>query len=295
MSDEDAGFAHLDRAGRMTARLALSPRAGMTLAVGLATGLSFLLVLSLAARQAAVAPLAVGPGAALLAALPLPKLPAPLEGLASLCLGPSPSPAGVTAFLGLWAMWLLMATAMMLPSAAPMLRTYCEIADTAARRAQPAAHPGFLLAGYMATLAAAASVLAAVTIGLSTLVGADLVSPHAGLVGAAALAVGGLYQFSPLKDACLDKCRNPFAVLFSRWSAEPGAIFRLGAEQGLSCLGCCAGLMAATLATGVMNPFWMALIAVFSAVEKQLDSAFPGRLAGAILLVWAASLLVMSV
>jgi predicted metal-binding membrane protein len=84
-------------------------------------------------------------------------------------------------------------------------------------------------------------------------------------------------------------------VLFSRWSAEPGAIFRLGAEQGLSCLGCCAGLMAATLATGVMNPFWMALIAVFSAVEKQLDSAFPGRLAGAILLVWAASLLVMSV
>ena len=96
MSDEDAGFAHLDRAGRMTARLALSPRAGMTLAVGLATGLSFLLVLSLAARQAAVAPLAAGPGAALLAALPLPKLPAPLEGLASLCLGPSPSPAGVS-------------------------------------------------------------------------------------------------------------------------------------------------------------------------------------------------------
>ncbi len=295
MSDEDAGFEHLDRAGRITARLALSPRAGMTLAVSLATGLSFLLVVSLAARQAAVAPLAAGPGAALLTALPLPSLPAPLERLAALCLGPSPSPAGLAALLGLWAMWLLMATAMTLPSAAPLLRTYCEIADTAARRGEPAAHPGLLLAGIMATLAAAAGGLAAVTLALSTLLGADVFSPHAGLAGAAALALGGAYQFSPLKDACLDKCRNPFAVLFSRWSARPGAIFRLGAEQGLYCLGCCAGLMAAMVATGVMNPFWMALIAVFAAVEKQLASPLSGRLAGAILLVWAALLLVMSV
>jgi predicted metal-binding membrane protein len=84
-------------------------------------------------------------------------------------------------------------------------------------------------------------------------------------------------------------------VLFARWSARPGAIFRLGAEQGLYCLGCCAGLMAAMVATGVMNPFWMALIADFAAVEKQLASPLPGRIAGAILLVWAALLLVMSV
>ena len=117
-----------------------------------------------------------------------------------------------------------------------------------------------------------------------------------GLVGAAALAVAGLYQFSALKDACLDKCRNPFAMLFSRWSAEPGAHLPARRRAGPVVPRLLLGADAADVcASGTMNLFWMALIALFSAVEKQLDSAFPGRLAGAILLVWAAALLLISV
>jgi predicted metal-binding membrane protein len=44
-------------------------------------------------------------------------------------------------------MWLAMAAAMMLPTAAPMIRTYAEIADTAAARGEPVVHPLVLTSG----------------------------------------------------------------------------------------------------------------------------------------------------
>jgi predicted metal-binding membrane protein len=114
------------------------------------------------------------------------------------------------------------------------------------------------------------------------------------LAGAAALAAGGAYQFSSVKDACLDKCRNPFALLFARWSQRTAKIFRLGFDHGVWCLGCCAGLMAAIVAVGLMNIFWMAVMAVFSLLEKQLPGKLAGRISGAILLVWSAMLLLIS-
>ena len=106
--------------------------------------------------------------------------------------------------------------------------------------------------------------------------------------------LAGLYQFSSLKEACLKKCRNPFSILFSRWSSAPLRILRLGAEQGVWCLGCCWALMLVMFAVGTMNIFWMALIGLFTVVEKQTAGSFATRLAGAILLVWAAALLLVS-
>jgi predicted metal-binding membrane protein len=108
------------------------------------------------------------------------------------------------------------------------------------------------------------------------------------------LALAGAYQFSPLKEACLRKCRRPFAILFARWSTRPRQIWRLGAEQGLWCLGCCWALMLVMFSVGVMNLFWMALIGLFGLVEKQLSGRFATWTAGAILLVWAAALLIVS-
>ena len=120
-----------------------------------------------------------------------------------------------------------------------------------------------------------------------------MLDPAIGLSGQPRL-VAGLYQFSGLKEACLKKCRNPFAILFSRWSSRPVRIFRLGVEQGVWCLGCCWALMLVMFAVGTMNVFWMALIGLFTVVEKQTSGRLPTRLAGAILLVWAAALLVVS-
>ena len=88
--------------------------------------------------------------------------------------------------------------------------------------------------------------------------------------------------------------RNPFAILFANGSVNPVRIFRLWVEQGLWCLGCCWALMLVMFAVGVMNIFWMALIGLFTLIEKQTTGRLPTRLAGAILLVWAATLLVIS-
>ena len=140
---------------------------------------------------------------------------------------------------------------------------------------------------------------------LSVLVSSSFVQPLFGmwsdrrgalwlLPGGVALAAAGAYQFTGLKDACLSKCRNPFGVLFSRWTARPSGIFRLGAEQGAWCVGCCWAMMLVMFVVGMMNVFWMALLALFALVEKQATGVLATRIAGAMLLVWAATLLVIS-
>ncbi|MER8379017.1 DUF2182 domain-containing protein [Mesorhizobium sp. M0142] len=228
----------------------------------------------------------------------LPQLPLPdfLARFFALCLAPAPLHASLGAQGGaLTAMWLLMAIATMLPSAAPMIRTYCEIADTARIKREPVAHPLVLVAGYLSVWLAVSAMFAALTLAVDAFASpGQMLDPAVGIAGAAALSIAGRYQFSWLKEACLEKCRNPFSVLFANWSARPIRIFRLGMEQGLWCLGCCWALMLVMFAVGVMNVFWMALIGLFSLVEKQTAGNLPTRLAGAILLVWAATLLVVS-
>lgn len=289
MAQDDSGFDNLDRPGRAAALVATRPRLVVNVTVAAAILLSWAVLLALAGDVATRAPDEFGPGAWLTNLLPHLQLPDWAVHFASLC-ADAAVPTGLTGFVMLWSMWVLMSVAMMLPSAAPMIRTYCEIADTAAAKGEPVAHPLVLVAGYLAVWAAAALAFAGLS---SALAGAER-GPAAAIVAPAALAIAGLYQFSGLKDACLKKCRNPFAVLFAGWSSRPSRIFRLGVQQGVWCLGCCWALMLVMFAVGVMNVFWMALIGLFGVVEKQLDGRLVSWFAGAILLVWAAALLVVS-
>ena len=188
-------------------------------------------------------------------------------------------------------MWFLMAVAMMLPSAAPMVKTYCEIADTAAAKGESAVHPLVLVAGYLSVWLAAAIGFAALDLALRSLTAVAPLASASSLISAALLAIAGLYQFSALKEACLKKCRMPFPILFARWNTRPAAIFRLGIDEGVWCFGCCWALMLVMFAVGTMNLFWMVLLALFAVVEKQVPGRLVGRLAGTILLVWAGALL----
>src|SRR5205823_6058871 len=186
----------------------------------------------------------------------LPRLPLPdfLDHFFALCVTPTPlaGSAGMQA-LALSMMWFLMAVAAMLPSAAPMIRTYCEIADTARIKGEPVVHPLMLVAGYLAVWSAASVLFAALTLATHTFAASgEIYDPVLGTAGALALLVAGLYQFSGLKEACLKKCRNPFSTLFSNWSAKPVRVFRLGVAQGIWCLGCCWALMLVMFAVGVM-------------------------------------------
>lgn len=289
MSVRQDDFDHLDATGRAVAALSGHARWLVFGAVALVVLIAWWLIAAMAVRQADVRPPGGGQaGDTLLRDFPALPLPEFLQGFVSLCLTPVSLEPGLSTFVAMVLMWFLMSLAMMLPSALPMLRTYCEVADTGRAKQVAVVHPLVLLAGYLSVWLVASVGFAALT----TVLGGWTATQ--GLTAAGALGVAGLYQFSGLKDACLKKCRNPFSTLFGRWSDRPAKIFRLGVEQGVWCLGCCWALMLVMLAVGVMNVFWMALLAVFALVEKQIPGRAATVAAGVILLVWSAALLVRS-
>jgi predicted metal-binding membrane protein len=84
------------------------------------------------------------------------------------------------------------------------------------------------------------------------------------------LVAAAVYQLTPLKDACLRKCRNPLMFLMTSWHPGRTGALRMGVEHGAWCVGCCWALMAALFALGVMSIGWMAFIAALIAIEKLL-------------------------
>jgi predicted metal-binding membrane protein len=175
--------------------------------------------------------------------------------------------AGVAGLALVALMWMAMTLAMMLPTAGPMILTYAEIADTAARKREAVVSPLVLATGYIAVWLGFAMAAA----GVQWLVG------RAGLfdgVGAGRFAAGvlfiaaGLYQFSSLKRACLTLCQRPFPFFFANWTTERSGVLWLGVRQGMLCLGCCWAMMALMFALGAMNVVWMAALGVIMTVEK---------------------------
>jgi predicted metal-binding membrane protein len=92
------------------------------------------------------------------------------------------------------------------------------------------------------------------------------------------------YQLTPLKDACLEKCRSPLAFLMTAWRPGRVGARRMGIEHGAWCVGCCWALMAALFALGVMSVGWMVFIAALIAAEKLLPWKAPANRAIALLL-----------
>jgi predicted metal-binding membrane protein len=234
-----------------------------------------------------------GPGGWLLRMLPDVQLPSALASFFALCVGSAYYQASVlSVFLALWLMWFLMALAMMLPSATPMIRTYCDIAGTAREKELHAVNPLVLLAGYLFAWATIAAGFACLTLAFNFYGATEAYAyPVQGMFAPFVLLAAGFYQFSGLKHACLAKCRNPFPKLFGKWSNETGAVFKLGIEEGLNCAGCCWALMLVMFAVGIMNVFWMGLLAVFAVVEKTGRTSWFSTISGVILLVWAAALM----
>jgi len=176
------------------------------------------------------------------------------------------SAAAVTASI-----WSAMTLAMMLPSASPMILTYAEIAETAARKSERIVSPLVIAAGY-ASVWLVFSLLATViqiVLTRAALLNTGITSASGILAGAIFIGAG-VYQFSALKHACLTHCQNPFPFFFTNWATTPGGVFRLGVEQGLYCLGCCWAMMMVMFAVGAMNVAWMAGLAAVMTIEKLL-------------------------
>jgi predicted metal-binding membrane protein len=191
------------------------------------------------------------------------------------------------------AMWAVMMVAMMVPTAAPMTLLYAAVARKAAAQHNPLAPTFVFVAGYLAMWALFSLVA---TIAQHALDQAALLSPmmrsNSGAFGAALLIAAGVYQFTPLKNACLRNCRAPAHFLSRYWRTGNLGAFRMGLRLGAYCLGCCWILMGLLFVGGVMNLLWIAAIAIFVLLEKTIPFGdVSGRFAGAaMILVGALSL-----
>lgn len=176
---------------------------------------------------------------------------------------------GVSGFAIVALMWGVMTLAMMLPSASPMILTYAEIADTAARKHERIVSPFVLAAGYTLVWLGFATIttLAQFAFTRAALLDTGMQSAN-GLFSGAIFIGAGVYQFSALKHACLTQCQTPFPFFFANWVTTPRGVFRLGVKQGLYCLGCCWAMMLVMFGVGVMNVIWMAGLGAVMTFEK---------------------------
>jgi predicted metal-binding membrane protein len=196
---------------------------------------------------------------------------------------------GVNSFAVVALMWAAMVLAMMLPSAGPMILTYADIAETAARKDQKIVSPLLIAAGYTVIWLGFASVatLAQFVLTRAALLDAGMASASF-LFSGAILIAAGIYQFSALKHACLTQCRQPFPFFFAHWQSTAPGVFKLGLQQGLYCLGCCWPMMLVMFAVGVMNVIWMAVLGIVMALEKITQGNRLTYVTGAALIVLGA-------
>ena len=168
----------------------------------------------------------------------------------------------------LWAMWAVMMIAMMLPTASPLVLLY----GAAARRSAPgtASHQTYALAaGYVVAwtvFSLGATVLQRVL--SSWLLLSPMMEPANEGVSAVLLLIAGVYQWTPLKQACLRTCQSPLGFLMGRWRGGVSGAFRMGFEHGIYCVGCCWALMLLLFAGGVMNLAVIVGLMVWVGFEK---------------------------
>jgi predicted metal-binding membrane protein len=193
-----------------------------------------------------------------------------------------------------FAMWTIMMVGMMVPSAAPAVLAYAAIARR--HRAQGSVLPAAwtFAAGYVAVWTAFSAVATLLQLVLQR---ADLTTsmlePASRPLSAVLLVVAGLFQWAPVKQACLSRCRTPIEFFVTAWRGGPLGPFRMGAAHGRYCVGCCWALMLLLFVAGVMNLAWVALIAAFVLFEKVVAAGtWTSRIAGAAMILTGAALVV---
>jgi predicted metal-binding membrane protein len=166
-------------------------------------------------------------------------------------------------FLGVW---VVMMAAMMFPSVAPTVALYSRMT----KQRSPLS-PLLFAAGYLLTWTVAGVAAFGIGVALGSISGDLFAWDHAGRWAAGVtLVVAAVYELTRWKDFCLGKCRSPLGALLGSWrDGLPGAL-RMGAKNGVWCVGCCWALMASLFALGVMSVVWMAVVAGVIAFEKMV-------------------------
>jgi predicted metal-binding membrane protein len=188
--------------------------------------------------------------------------------------------------IAVWLMWAVMMGAMMLPPAIPMMLIHQRIA---AKR-DPETHTAsrWFLTAYLLTWAGFSMAAAVLQ---WTLQSADVLSQmlriQGSLVGGGILVAAGIFQLTPLKAACLNKCRTPMGFLLTDWQSGRLGAFQMGLKHGQYCIGCCWALMIVLFVGGAMNLTAIAVLSGIVAIEKLAPRGVQiSKFGGVLLIVW---------
>jgi predicted metal-binding membrane protein len=193
---------------------------------------------------------------------------------------------GVTNSALTFVMWAVMMVAMMTPSAAPMILMFAGVNRSRQKQQVPYVPTSVFLLGYLVIWAAFSVVATAAQWGLHAM---SLLSPMmvstSPILGGILLLIAGIYQWTPLKHACLSKCRSPLGFVLNEWREGRWGAFLMGLKHGSYCTGCCWSLMALLFVAGVMNLLWVAAIAGFILIEKVAPAGHRMGQAAGVLMV----------
>lgn len=200
-------------------------------------------------------------------------------------------------FGAMFVMWVIMMVGMMVPSATPTILLYALVERKSRPDDSPYWGTTLFAIGYLAAWTGFSLVATFAQWQLSE---AALLSPlmvsTSPVLGGLLFVAAGIYQLTPLKNACLRFCRTPMSFLIHRRRTGSLGPFVMGLDHGSFCIGCCSLLMALLFTLGVMNLLWVAAIAVFVFLEKIVPSAaLIGRGSSALLVAMGAALLLSAV
>lgn len=198
-----------------------------------------------------------------------------------------------TDFLFMFVMWAVMMFAMMLPSVTPTVMIYDRVRERREEAGRPFVPTAAFVSGYLLVWVGFSLVATILNWWLHTSGGlTSMMGKVAPTVAGVLLILAGLFQWSPLKNACLDHCRSPMGFLTAHWREGPGGAVRMGVHHGVYCLGCCWMLMILLFAMGVMNLVWVALLTIVVLAEKLLPHGrIVSRALGLALIGWGAWLI----
>jgi predicted metal-binding membrane protein len=186
-------------------------------------------------------------------------------------MAPAAAPWSAVELALVFMMWAVMMVGMMAPSAAPLILMYARVGRQGKVGGKPLAASGWFAAGYFLAWAgfSLAATLVQWVLQREALLDTRMASANIRL-GAFVVLAAGIYQWTPIKNACLAHCQTPFRFLMSHggFRSDIRGCLHLGLLHGIYCVGCCWVLMALLFVVGVMNVLWIALLALLVLLEK---------------------------
>ncbi len=196
----------------------------------------------------------------------------------------------------LFSMWAIMMAGMMLPSAIPIFNLIEQINQKRKARGATYASSLYFVFGYLLAWLLYSLIITLLQWWLHHLALLSPMMKSSQLWFTCLLLIlAGVYQWLPIKQYCLSRCRSPLGFLTSSWQEGISGAIKMGFTHGQYCLGCCWILMALLLAFGVMNLYWIFALTLLVAIEKlSVHGQVFSKIIGVLLILLAIYLVLLA-